>query len=125
MTSETDDILAVLHTFRPDVSDHDVSTWVLVRAADEIERLRDDVARLLNRCVLLDEELAETQAERFQLIRWQAEAVEVLKAWDQVADLVPGSFLVLGARRSACVHAYIDHLQAENRALHRGLSEAE
>lgn len=67
---------------------------------------------------------AEVERERDQLIRWQTEAVEVLKGWDQCADLVPGSFLVLGARRSACVHAYIDHLQAENRALHRGISEA-
>ena len=55
-----------------------------------------------------------------RLVRWQAEAVEVLKRWDQVADLVPGSFLVPGANRSACVHAYIDHLQTWNRALHRG-----
>ena len=62
---------------------------------------------------------ADVQAERDQLVRWQAEAVEVLKAWDQVADLVPGSFLVLAARRSACVHAYIDHLQVENTALVR------
>ena len=62
---------------------------------------------------------ADLEAERAQLVRWQAEAVEVLKAWDQVADLVPGSFLVLAARRSACVHAYIDHLQVENRALVR------
>lgn len=53
-------------------------------------------------------------AERDQLIRWQAEAVEALKRWDQVADLVPGSFLVPGANRSACVHAYIDHLQTAN-----------
>ena len=81
-------------------------------AATEIEVLRETVLDLTG-------DYRAARAESEQLIRWQAEAVEVLKAWDQVADLVPGSFLVLGARRSACVHAYIDHLQADNRALVR------
>ena len=84
------------------IGEHHLDVPQLLKAAKEIERLRD------------------VESERNQLIRWQAEAVEVLKRWDQVADLVPGSFLVLGANRSACVHAYIDHLRAENRALQRG-----
>jgi hypothetical protein len=88
---------------------------VAVQAMEELDEAQAVIQAWKDRC-------AATERERDELIRWQAEAVEVLKAWDQVADLVPGSFLVLGARRSACVHAYIDHLQAENRALVRRLN---
>lgn len=110
-------------------STHDLAA--LNDAATEIEVCRRKTSEWIdqfteNQAVIRawKDRCAEAEAERDQLVRWQAEAVEVLKAWDQVADLVPGSFLVLGARRSACVHAYIDHLQAENRALHRGIGEA-
>jgi hypothetical protein len=51
--------------------------------------------------------------ERQQLIRWQAEATEVIMRWERCAEQVPPGRMMLGARRSDCVYAYIDHLHNE------------
>ncbi len=51
-------------------------------AADKIERLEDDVARLLNRCELLDEEVAHLRTENDQFRSQFREADEIIAEWE-------------------------------------------
>lgn len=63
--------------------------------------------------------------ERDRLERWKADALSVIDRWDDIADDMPATFLILGARRSDCVAAYIDHLQAEVEHLRTDLAYSE
>ena len=50
------------------------------------------------------------QAEIERLRRWKAEAMEVLRRWDEVADMVPAR---IGDLKSDAVAAEIERLRAE------------
>lgn len=47
--------------------------------------------------------IASLEAEVAKLLRWKAEAVEVMAAWDEVAELIP---MALGESRAAAVRSW-------------------
>lgn len=72
-----------------------------------------DLGEQLDQCEADAEEfclrIAALEAEAAQLRRWKAEAIEVLAAWDEVADLIP---MVPGESKAAAVKSWAEMFKA-------------
>jgi hypothetical protein len=82
-----------------DMADYIPTAEQLRAAADYMDDLEGRWPRLRTR-------ITELEAENADLHRWKAEAVEVLAAWDEVADLIP---MRPGDSKAAAVKAWIEH----------------